>query len=542
MKATKKFIAVFLSVLMLIPAVSVCFISGAANEICNHNIGEEYTNSTMYMHGEDKATCQREGVGHYACSNCDFTTKVVLPINPDNHDFGYWTPETRPGCSTEGVKIRHCACGASETGVLSATGKHTYADESLLDFWWKAENAGVGTVYEGWTIVKLPTCTTTGLAKTKCTECGVAEKTAELRLHSADFHQVKAEAATCISNGKSHVVCKKCNANYILSIPVDKTNHMLIWKTVKEATCTEEGTEAAYCQWHEELGAFDTRATATKPHSYTDYKYQYNAKCGVDGTKKAKCDNCDAEDVITAEGTAMSCLKRWQFVNAESSCATGGEAKLTCVYCSTVYERKTFTAGEHINPIVMTREPTCEKDGCKYYKCDTCGVEIGDIEGTTIKSSGHDMKWVEVLAPSCMAKKDGKELGTCARCGATEERTLYYTDAHHFYDVVPAVPATCDTPGSTAFKQCTDCYEQIPSEPIPAFGHNDADENGCCDVCYEWFLDGTPEGPSCRCLCHNPDGIAGFFYRIYLFFIKLFGMAQTCDCGAIHYEKVSAVK
>ena len=538
MKATKKFIAVFLSVLMLMTAASVGFVPSAATICANHNLVE---------YSRIAATCQEKGVVNYTCTKCDYNVSEELEIDENNHAFGSWTLETLPGCSTEGVEIRYCVCGASETGVLSATGKHTYADESLLDFWWKAENAGVGTVYEGWTIVKLPTCTTTGLAKTRCTECGVAEKTAELRLHSADFYQAKSEAATCVSNGESHVVCKKCNANYILSIPVDKNNHMLVWETVKEATCTEAGTEAAYCQWHKELGVFDTRATATKPHSYTDYKYQYNAKCGVDGTKKAKCDNCDAEDVITAEGTAMSCLKRWQFVKADSNCTKGGEAKLVCVYCSTVYETKTFKAGEHINPVVMTREPSCEKDGCKYYKCDTCGVEIGDIEGTTIKSSGHDMKWVEVLAPSCIAKnengnlgKDGKELGTCTRCGATEERTVPF--AHHFYDVVPAVPATCDTPGSTAFRRCTDCYETVPSEPIPAFGHNDADGNGCCDVCYEWFLDGTPEGPSCRCLCHNPDGIAGFFYKIYLFFIKLFGMAQTCDCGAIHYEKVSAVK
>lgn len=534
MKITKKFIAVFLSVLMLMSAVSAGFVPSAAT-IC--------TNHTLVEYSRVDATCQETGIVNYTCSNCDYNTFEVLPINPNNHDYGFWTPVEgkEPGCVTEGEKIRYCVCGASELGVLPATGKHTYVDESLLDFWWKAENAGVGTVYEGWTIVKLPTCTSTGVAKTSCTECGGAEKTAELHLHSADFYEVKTDAATCAVTGTSYVVCKKCNSNYTLSIPVNEDNHVLVWETTKEATCTTEGVESAYCQWHKELGVLDTRATSTEPHSFTEYKYMYNAKCGIDGTKKAKCDNCKAEDIITAEGTAMSCLKRWVFANPENNCATGGEAALTCVYCSTVYETKTFKAGEHINLIVMTEDVTCEKDGYKYYKCDSCGVKLDPIAGTEIKCTGHAMKWVEVLAPSCLAKKDGKELGTCTRCGETAERAVAYT--HHYYDVIPEVPATCDTPGATAFKQCTDCYITVKSYEIPAFGHTDADANGACDICYEWFIV-DPEGnpTSCRCLCHNPDGLAGFFYKIYLFFIKLFGAAQICDCGAVHYEKTSALQ
>ncbi len=538
MKSGKKLLSVLLSVLMLMSAVSVGFVPSAATVVCNHNIGESYPNSTMEEYSRIAATCQESGVANYSCSNCNYTTSVVLPIDPENHAFGYWTPVEgkEPGCATDGEKIRYCPCGASETGVLPATGVHTYPEESLLDFWWTAENAGVGTVYEGWTIVKLPTCISTGVAKTVCTECGGAEKTAELHIHSADFIEAERDEATCATNGKSYVVCGKCNANYILTIPVDESNHVLVWKTVTESTCSAEGTEGSYCQWHPELGFFETRATATRPHSFTNYVYQHNAKCGVDGTKKAKCDNCDKTDVITAEGTAMSCLKRWQFVDSKADCETGGAAELVCIYCKTVYETKTFAAGEHINLIVMTKDATCKEDGYKYHKCDSCGKEFDAIPGTEIKSSGHNMKWVEILAPSCMAKKDGKELGTCTSCGATEERTVYYT--HHYYDVIPEIPATCDTPGATAYKKCTDCYATVESYPISAFGHNDADGNGCCDVCYEWFIQ-TPDGKptSCRCLCHNTDGIAKLFYRIYLFFIKLFGAAQECDCGALHYEK-----
>ena len=37
----------------------------------------------------------------------------------------------------------------------------------------------------------------------------------------------------------------------------------------------------------------------------------------------------------------------------------------------------------------------------------------------------------------------------------------------------------------------------------------------------------------CPCKCHK-GGIAGFFYKIVLFFQKLFGMNKVCACGAKH--------
>ncbi|MBQ2775517.1 MAG: hypothetical protein IJF40_06510, partial [Clostridia bacterium] len=39
--------------------------------------------------------------------------------------------------------------------------------------------------------------------------------------------------------------------------------------------------------------------------------------------------------------------------------------------------------------------------------------------------------------------------------------------------------------------------------------------------------------PYCTCQCHQ-GGIAGFFYKIVLFFQKLFGMNKVCWCGIAH--------
>ncbi len=46
----------------------------------------------------------------------------------------------------------------------------------------------------------------------------------------------------------------------------------------------------------------------------------------------------------------------------------------------------------------------------------------------------------------------------------------------------------------------------------------------------------TPENPSanCSCNCHK-KGIANFFFKIILFFQKLFAQNKICDCGVYHY-------
>ncbi len=64
------------------------------------------------------------------------------------------------------------------------------------------------------------------------------------------------------------------------------------------------------------------------------------------------------------------------------------------------------------------------------------------------------------------------------------------------------------------------------------FDHSHTDENhdGYCDICEEM----TPERENCSCNCHK-GGIIGFFFKIILFFQKIFKTNKTCACGIAHY-------
>ncbi|MBR3817403.1 MAG: hypothetical protein IKJ27_11835 [Clostridia bacterium] len=540
MLTAKKVISIILSVVMLMSAASVAFSASAAD--CNHNIGPEFPDSTMVMFSEKPGTCVSVGVQAYRCTECTYITNVKTTIDPDNHTMSDWQTVTEPTCKDEGTRTRFCLnCGETEDGKIPASDNHTFIDEAVLKFWWTAEDKKIGSVYEGWEITALPTCIDEGQAKTVCTVCGEAEKTAVLDAHSYSFVENKelSKAPDCIRTGECYVFCGECNANYVLTVPVDEDAHVIRYRTVTEATCTAEGTEQAYCIWHDDYEG-EIRPVAKKEHSFTDYKFDNNATCTKDGTKTAKCDYCDETDTVIAVGTKRECVTKWFFAEGVT-CKTGGKVILDCIYpdCEKTYgEIKYINAGQHPNLIRYTVAPTCTQNGYTYEECPDCKL-LTTVSGSEKPSTGHKYNWVTVKAGSCIADNEGNpqpkvESGVCVYCGNTETRETAVE--HDYFILADEIAPLCDEDGRTAHLKCSACFAEVESEAIPALGHEDSDGNGCCDVCYEWFVEG-PDGnaTSCRCLCHNTNGLAAFFYKIYLFFIKLFGAAQQCDCGAIHY-------
>ena len=72
---------------------------------------------------------------------------------------------------------------------------------------------------------------------------------------------------------------------------------------------------------------------------------------------------------------------------------------------------------------------------------------------------------------------------------------------------------------------------------VKALGHFDNDNDGNCDRCGE--KTGKPVNPNdpaenCSCACHK-KGVANFFFKIGLFFQKIFKKNKICMCGAMHY-------
>lgn len=73
------------------------------------------------------------------------------------------------------------------------------------------------------------------------------------------------------------------------------------------------------------------------------------------------------------------------------------------------------------------------------------------------------------------------------------------------------------------------CRFEVSDEvEITECKHSYADGNDAtCDLCE------YNRAENCGCNCHK-GGIVGFFYKIVLFFQKLFGQNKVCDCGMNH--------
>ena len=169
-------------------------------------------------------------------------------------------------------------------------------------------------------------------------------------------------------------------------------------------------------------------------HSFTNYVYNNDATCGVDGTETATCDVCGkVTDTRPATGTALT----HSFTNYVSN----GDA-------------------------------TCGVDGTKTAVCDNgCGAT------DTITDAGsaltHDMQLTAAaVAPDC--ENPGKTaVYTCAHgCGHTEGGAPIDALGHDMKETAAAIPATCEGEGKTAVKECSRCDHKEGGAKIDALGHD----------------------------------------------------------------------
>ena len=82
---------------------------------------------------------------------------------------------------------------------------------------------------------------------------------------------------------------------------------------------------------------------------------------------------------------------------------------------------------------------------------------------------------------------------------------------------------TCTEPGSIVYT--CDCGA-TKTETIAATDHN-FEGSACINCDYD-------KADDCSCSCHK-SGIVNFFFKILLFFQRLFGVNKECMCGANHY-------
>ena len=188
--------------------------------------------------------------------------------------------------------------------------------------------------------------------------------------------------------------------------------------TVKEATCTEDGSQERVCK---DCGEKQTK-TIKAAHKWGDWQIITEATCQAEGSKKHVCSVCNAEETEVIEKVDHT-WGEWITVT-EADCDNKGSRKHVCSVCSTEETEDTDALGHNFKTdaegnieFTWTVAPTCEKAGVGTKHCERCGKDVDATEDEA-KALGHDIEAVG----GATTPTDGTaavRLYHCKRCNET---------------------------------------------------------------------------------------------------------------------------
>ena len=299
------------------------------------------------------------------------------------------------------------------------------------------------------------TCTTPGTIEWRC-PCG-AEKTTTGDI-AADAHNYDETKGTPNGDGEKHTVVCTYNAGHTMSVAcTDADNncecdicgqeliHVYNQQTEtyqkSAADCVNDAVYYYTCKCGKQGTETWTKTGTKEEHTYTNYVYNNDAKCGVDGTKTAECDTCDtgATKTITAVGTA----REHEFTGAIKD-NDNGTHSYKCKYddCDVYGGTVDCTYGEWDT-----------SDSYKHVAtCTACGYKL---EGE------HD--WTHWATTDEYKQADGTHKRGCTVCYKEVEKKCTYTRYSY--------AETCTKDGYTRHS-CNDCGHNYNTPDKGKTGHD----------------------------------------------------------------------
>ncbi len=492
-----------------------------------HNFKVIYTGKT--------ATCTENGYDTVYCDWCN-TIENRETEDKNNHLFGEWIVTKEPTCKDEGEKERKCTrtgCTYVEKGVVPAdSSKHNEGDN-------------------GWETVTEVSCSQEGKEKSLCCICNeVFTRTvpvhSDYATNTEKYKEVEIKEANCTQAASVKYQCRDCGVSFTITGERDYNKHDYtdesLWYYSDGASCKNHGKVTKYCKnsrthkIEEDYAPhiFEGVETVTKEPAC---KKENGETIFTDGEKTIKCIYCDEVKTETVSAGTHS-FGDWVITG---TCAEGGTATRTCT-CGDETENITFEANTHLNYNSYTVAPTCIYRGYKHAECKVCHTQFYIFpEELAAKGEHTPGKWVVTEEATCTESGE-KELH-CDICDEVIDKAVVLQREHSCIILNNGYAATCKEAGITDLLYCVLCETTFEQEIIPALGHDFVEqftpEEGAkriCDRCNEYEIIGdNGETVTCKCLCHNSNGLAKFIYKIIVVFSKLLNINQECNCGIAHY-------
>ena len=399
-----------------------------------------------------EATCEAAGEKAKVCKNCTAKTDIEV-INALGHQWDDGTIKVAADCQKEGTTTFKC----KRTGCTKTEDRKV----EKLDCKYKET-------------VKEPTCEEDGYSTFTCEMCksSYIDKKVDKFNHSFLTYVMDENTATCYSDGTKTAECDHgCGKKNTIVDEGSKIDHMLTdFKTIKEATCTEEGEEEAKCFYFDKCGYTESYPTDALGHTITkdtQYTVDKAATCEEKGSQSKHCERCS----YTEGAVEIPALEHDYKLTDDSkaTCTTAGVAKYQCTRCpKTKEETSDKPLGHNFDNYVLDAgTATCEKDGTETSKCKNCDVtDTRTAEGSKLAHTPGDA----VVKPATL-NDNGSSVKSCTACGNIVESfeitkiaalTLKYTKAT--YDGSKKIPKlTITDADGNALVKGTDYTVVVPS-------------------------------------------------------------------------------
>jgi len=256
----------------------------------------------------------------------------------------------------------------------------------------------------------------------KCYEGSYAAKYANLNSFPVEYiicthsftDYISDNNGTCTEDGTKTAYCDNGCGTTDTIVEENSKRHDYILDVLREPTCTKTGSGIYMCSICKD---YYTALLPAIDHLYTDYVYNQDATCMVDGTKTAYCDyGCGHISTLIAEGTVVPCKYADYTYNKDATCTSDGTMTAYCEFgcgsSDTVTAPGTMTDHAYISEIV--EEPTCTSEGVAIYMCPDCRYYYS----ASIPVTDHVGEWIVTIEPT--TQTEGEKTFTCTVCGHTE--------------------------------------------------------------------------------------------------------------------------
>ena len=318
-------------------------------------------------------------------------------------------------CSTFSASSSHTRSDGSNASQNAVTLDYTSAEfyrsypmgeTDYISFRWSEETDGTYSCTAVCGRDEIPcTVTVTSRKEPTCTAAGTLTCRADGEQNGAALHSEKTFSLPALDHSFT---------NYVFN---------------DNATCTEDGTETASCDYG--CGKTDTRTkagSATGVHLFTEYRYNNDATCTEDGTETASCDyGCGETDTITKAGSATGVhLFTEYYYNNDATCTGNGTETASCDYgCGETDTRtkQNSARGHKWDTGTVTKSPSCGASGVMTYTCTRAGCQ--ETKTASIPATGnHTYKQTSITKAT--TAKNGTISKTCAVCGKTAAETILH--------------------------------------------------------------------------------------------------------------------